>query len=104
VLIRATLSAERRSPAITSENNVGNRFRNCCENIDVHDSDPQSIVTDWSDVQSEKQDSETTSTEAGRWMDLRSLHENALDSIRDNFDLEANEMNGSDLQFENHSV
>jgi uncharacterized UPF0146 family protein len=59
-----------------------------------------SIATDVSDLHSEKQHVQTTSTDAGMAIVLKSLHANADCSIRCTFELNSNVTNVSDLQLE----
>jgi hypothetical protein len=72
---------------------IGNRSWNSRENRDFRNFERGSIVTDSSDLQSEKHDSQITSTDAGRRIDLRPLPKNAFRSIRDNFEFDSNVMN-----------
>jgi hypothetical protein len=77
---------------IGSENAIGNRARNSFETSDVHDFEPRSIVTERSEEHPTKHDSQIISTEAGSSIEVRPLHANAIRSIRDSFELDANEI------------
>jgi hypothetical protein len=62
--------------------------------------DPDSNVTEESDLQFEKQPSPQTSTDEGRMSSTKAVPENAHRPIRDNFDSDSNLTEESDLQLE----
>jgi hypothetical protein len=67
-----------------------------------HTSVPDSNVSEGSELQSAKQDSPKTSTDARRMILTKTVSLNAYPSIRDNLDHDSNVTDESDLHKEKH--
>jgi hypothetical protein len=74
---------------------------NAC--VSIRDNlDPDSNITEESDLQSEKHHPPKISTDEGIMISIKTVPENAALSIRDNLDPDSNVTEESDLQLEKH--
>jgi hypothetical protein len=70
--------------------------------INLQNVEPRGSVIELSDRQWAKDNSQITSSEEGRGIDVSPLRQNAARSIRDNFEFGANAIEASDLHSEKH--